>query len=80
MYRASTLIASAFMMILPGLCQAQTTEGAPQSSGEKGTPATVPSKTVAPVRAGSREMHEVDTPTAAVRSTKTGGNTNGGSN
>ena len=80
MYRAATFVAFAFLMILPNLCVAQTSEGTPQTSGEKGTPASTPSKTEAPVAAGSQKIHEVDTPTAAARTTKTGGNTNGGSN
>ena len=59
---------------------AQTTEGAQQSSSSKGAPMSTPSTTQAPVAAGSTQMHDVATPTEPARTTKTGGNTNGGAN
>ena len=77
-----TSIAAAFVFAISPLSCAlgQTTEGAQQSSSSKGAPMSTPSTTRAPVAAGSTQMHDVATPTEPARTTKTGGNTNGGAN
>ena len=41
---------------------------------------STPSTTKAPVAAGSTQMYDVATSTEPARTTKTGGNTNGGAN
>ncbi len=80
MIRASATFAVVLAAAIPGLAVAQTTEGTPLTSSNKGTPASMPAMTMAPVAVGSTEMHAVPTPTEPPKTTRTGGNTNGGAN
>ncbi len=77
---ALILAAVILAAIMPGVAAAQNSEGAPKTSSNKGTPASIPPTTLAPVAIGSSEMHRVPTPTEPPKTTMTGGNTNGGAN